>query len=183
MGWRSAEVIRSPEATVTAQPSGAPIAAQPVRRRRHDRQAVVDAGSVGEPIQRVWQAYAEVVGDRVVLTAARVELIRSRLSGWSADELVECVKGYGTSRFHFGENDRGRRYVDLELWLRDAQHVESGLRMWRDQKRSGAKARSATDAAPKSDMEAKWDEFFKHNPEGVYVFPRVTKGESDAQQH
>lgn len=92
--------------------------------------AAVDPADVEEPVRRVWVAYADAVKSKVVLSAARVKLIRDRLAeGWTADELVAAVKGYGISRWHFGENDRGRRFVDLELWIRDAKHVEAGMGM------------------------------------------------------
>jgi hypothetical protein len=164
---RDAQVVAG--AQQATGPDQQPTARPTARRRRGDRQSVVALEAVEEPVRRVWEAYAEAVGDRVILTQAREDLIRARLSGWTADELVAAVKGYGGSEWHFGANDRGRRYVDLELWFRDASHIESGRRMAEDRGRKGQRKQAVP--APINGIEAKWDEWFKHNPEGEYRFP------------
>lgn len=81
------------------------------------------SGDVG----RVWSVYAETVGStRVRLTAPRAALIKRRLRDYTVEELERSIRGYGRSPFHRGENDRGRPYQAIELWLRDAAHVEAG---------------------------------------------------------
>ena len=98
------------------------------KRGRGGKKAAVDPQTVEGPIRQVWTAYAEVVGGRVVLSRERAELIADRLAdGWTADDLVEAVRGYGKSAWHFGANDRGARFTSIELWLRDSAHVEQGL--------------------------------------------------------
>jgi hypothetical protein len=98
------------------------------KKARGGRKASVDPAVVEAPVRQVWEAYAEAVKTRVVLSKERADLIVARLAdGWTADELVEAIKGYGTSGFHFGQNQQGTRYTSIELWLRDAAHVEQGL--------------------------------------------------------
>lgn len=98
------------------------------KRGRGSQRAAVDPQAVEEPVRQVWTAYVEVVGTRVVLSRERAKLIAERLAdGWTVEELVEAVRGYGKSAWHFGANDRGTRFTSIELWLRDAAHVEQGL--------------------------------------------------------
>jgi hypothetical protein len=98
------------------------------KKARGGRKASVDPAAVEAPVRQVWEAYAEAVKTRVVLSKERADLIAARLAdGWTADELVEAIKGYGTSGLHFGQNQQGTRYTSIELWLRDAAHVEQGL--------------------------------------------------------
>lgn len=78
----------------------------------------------------VWQAYVDAVAPtRVRLTPTRAALIARRLRDYTAAELVRALRGYGRSTWHRGDNDRGRPYQSLELWLRDAAHVEAGWQL------------------------------------------------------
>lgn len=142
--------------TLTAEPLKASTPAKPARRSPN---AVVDAAALADPgVRRVWQAYATAVGTRVALTGARVDLIRQRLSeGWSVDDLESCMRGYATSKWHFGENERGRRYTDIELWLRDARRIEQGMSLTANKPKAKAE--------PLGGIEAKWERFFAENPE------------------
>lgn len=57
-------------------------------------------------------------------------LIRARLAeGYSATDLHRAIDGYHRSPFHRGENDRGAKYLDLELIVRDGSHVARGIEM------------------------------------------------------
>lgn len=101
---------------------------RPRSKRSKVKRATVDLERVDPDVRAVWTAYADAVGSRVVLSAARVDLIAARLAdGWTVDDLSTACRGYGASPFHSGDNDRGQRYQTLELWLRDAAHVEAGI--------------------------------------------------------
>lgn len=57
-------------------------------------------------------------------------LIKSRLAeGHGVDDLKTCIDGYHRSPFHTGENERGAKYLDLELMVRDGSHVAKGIDM------------------------------------------------------
>lgn len=130
----------------------------------------MDAAALAEPVRRVWEAYRKAVGGRVTLTQARIELIRQRLAdGWSVADLEASLAGFATSRWHFGENDRGRRYTDIELWLRDARRIEQGLGLYESNVVKGKGSSSAKmkpAAAPLNGIEAKFDKYFAENPDG-----------------
>lgn len=100
--------------------------------------ATAPASKPRSDVDAVWQAYAETV-PRVRLTKQRQELIKRRLKEYSVEDLCRSIRGYGKSKFHAGENERGIKYQTLELWLRDAAHVEAG---WRYGEQTDGKAKS-----------------------------------------
>jgi hypothetical protein len=64
---------------------------------------------------------------RARLDPKRKKVIKSALELYSADDLCESISGYQHSPHHMGQNDRGVRYDDIELFLRDAKHIDAGL--------------------------------------------------------
>ena len=87
-------------------------------------------------IQTVWGAYREEHPScTATLKSSRKEykLIQARLrDGFSVSDLVAAVRGYHRSPFHNGLNDSGKKYLGLELMMRDAPHVEAGIEMAND---------------------------------------------------
>lgn len=65
---------------------------------------------------------------RAVLDGKRRKAILAALKGYSADLLIEAISGYRASPHHTGQNDRGTVYDEISLFLRDAQHIDAGLR-------------------------------------------------------
>jgi len=54
--------------------------------------------------------------------------IRDRLrDGYSVAQLCRAIDGMHKSEWHQGKNDRGKKYISLELAMRDAKHVEQFL--------------------------------------------------------
>lgn len=81
-----------------------------------------------ESIQRVFDAWVESTGKhKAVLDNKRQKIITARLDQFTVDDLVLAVQGWKNSPFHRGENERHKVYNDLELFLRDAKHVEEML--------------------------------------------------------
>jgi hypothetical protein len=66
--------------------------------------------------------------ERAQLDPKRRKLIRAALASYSAADLCRCITGYLSSPHHMGQNDRSTRYDDIELFLRDAKHIDAGLR-------------------------------------------------------
>ncbi|MDR5730702.1 MAG: HNH endonuclease [Terriglobia bacterium] len=66
------------------------------------------------------------------LDAKRRATILKALKGYSAVALCESISGYLNSSHHIGQNDRSTVYDGLHLLLRDADHIDSGLRMFRE---------------------------------------------------
>lgn len=69
-------------------------------------------------------------------------LIRARLrEGSTVEELCQAIDGYHASPYHQGKNDRGTKYLDLGLIVRDGSHVAKGLEFF---------AQPPTDTEPKA---------------------------------
>lgn len=79
-----------------------------------------------QQIREVFEFWAKTFGKkRAFLDAKRERVILARLrDGATVDDLKLAIKGCRCSRFHMGENDRRKVYNDLELILRDANHLE-----------------------------------------------------------
>lgn len=78
-------------------------------------------------VRLVFDAWVTATGRdaaRTKLTDKRRRLIRKALADYSLEDLVAAVRGWKHSPHHRGENDRDTVYNDLELLLRDAQHIE-----------------------------------------------------------
>jgi hypothetical protein len=83
-----------------------------------------------DPIIEVFQAWKTSTGrgERTVLGAKRHRVIEQALKIYPASDVLLAVDGWRHSPHHRGENDRGVKYNDLELLLRDEKHIE----MFRD---------------------------------------------------
>lgn len=76
-------------------------------------------------IERVFAHWQRVMDKpRARLDGKRARLIARRLTEYGEPELIAAIDGCRRSPFHQGENDTGQRYVDLELILRSAGHIE-----------------------------------------------------------
>ncbi len=65
---------------------------------------------------------------KATLDPKRRRVIQAALAGYAAEDLCRAITGYLHSPHHMGQNDRGTRYDDIELFLRDAKHIDAGLR-------------------------------------------------------
>ena len=99
--------------------------------KRRKKSAPTDAPSTAttEKVRQVWVCYLQTFEkQRAMLDDKRRRVItRAIESGYSVETLFECLKGYRASRWHMGENERGIKYDSIELFLRDAQHIDKGL--------------------------------------------------------
>jgi hypothetical protein len=66
------------------------------------------------------------------LDQRRRKVISTALESYGPDELCEAVSGYLNSPHHMGQNDRSTKYDDIELFLRDAKHIDAGLKFSRE---------------------------------------------------
>lgn len=85
-----------------------------------------------DDVNEVWQHYrTHHPRAPAVLKASRKEsrLIRQRLEDFAPDELKAAIDGYHRSPFHNGQNDRGAKYLSLELMMRDVSKVQAGLEL------------------------------------------------------
>lgn len=76
-------------------------------------------------LDRVFAAWQTSTGKtKAMLDAKRRKIIGARLRTWPEADLVDAVRGWRHSPHNRGENERGEVYNDIELLLRDAQHIE-----------------------------------------------------------
>jgi hypothetical protein len=81
----------------------------------------------------VFEHWQKVFGHpKAILDGKRRRLIETQLQQFSTEDLCTSIDGYRVSPFHQGQNKDGKVYDGLELILRDAQHVEEGLRFLRN---------------------------------------------------
>ncbi len=111
-----AEDINPPE-----NPKPAPVMPSPTKP---DRQAGTSA-----EVKEVFDYWVKVMGKgpTAKLTAERSSKVKARLrvDGYSVEQLKRAIDGCKVSAFHQGENDKERRFEDLELICRDGKHVEN----------------------------------------------------------
>lgn len=83
------------------------------------------------PVSEVFGYWRERAGKSAAtkLDAKRRRRIEWALGAYGLEAVQRCIDGYAASEWHMGANDRGQRYDDLTLWLRDAEHVERGIAM------------------------------------------------------
>lgn len=60
----------------------------------------------------------------------RRKVISKALDGYSEADLCQCISGYLNSPHHMGQNKRDTVYDDIELMLRDAKHIDAGLKFY-----------------------------------------------------
>jgi hypothetical protein len=75
----------------------------------------------------VWFAWLDSTGknpNRAKLDAKRKKLIVKALADYTVGEVVAAVTGWEFSPHHRGENERGTKYNDLSLLLRNPENIE-----------------------------------------------------------
>lgn len=91
------------------------------------REPVPQERDVG-PVDRVFDHWRTEHGHpRASLDPKRRRVIQAALKGYDESTLCTAISGYRNSSHHMGENDRRTVYDDIELFLRDAKHIEAGL--------------------------------------------------------
>lgn len=63
-------------------------------------------------------------GPKPILSPKRERKIRQALKWYGLEACRQAILGCSMSEFHMGKNADGRRYDDIELILRDPEHVE-----------------------------------------------------------
>jgi hypothetical protein len=85
-----------------------------------------------DPAVRVFDHWKSVwQHPRAALDPKRTATIKRALKAYDADTLCESISGYRFSPHHMGQNDRNTVFDDIGLFLRDASHIDAGLRFFR----------------------------------------------------
>lgn len=82
-------------------------------------------------VDAVFFHWRQVLGHpNAQLDEKRRKVVRQRLEdGYTVERLCAAIDGCARSAWHMGENDRSRRFDDLELICRDSRHVDDFLKM------------------------------------------------------
>lgn len=96
------------------------------------RGTVADGDQTGQIVARVFSHWRDTWNHpRAKLDAKRRQRIREALKlGYSEADLCQCISGYRNSPHHMGRNERNTVFDDLELFLRDAKHIDAGLKFY-----------------------------------------------------
>lgn len=76
-------------------------------------------------------------GPSPVLSPKRETKIRKALELYGLEACTQAILGCSLSDFHMGKNRNGRRYDDIELILRDSQHIEQFVQYYLDANTGG----------------------------------------------
>jgi hypothetical protein len=80
------------------------------------------------PADRVFAHWRLEFGHpRAQLDTKRRKVIAAALVSYDEATVCAAISGYKHSPHHMGENERRTVYDDIELFLRDAKHIEAGL--------------------------------------------------------
>jgi hypothetical protein len=74
--------------------------------------------------------------ERAQLDDKRRKVISKALENYSEADLCQAITGYVNSPHHMGDNETGTVYDALELMLRDAKHIDAGLRFYAEPPRT-----------------------------------------------
>jgi hypothetical protein len=75
-----------------------------------------------------WHKHHHPMQRRPKPTSKTWRAIAARLrDGWTVEELCKSVDGFHLDPWHQGQNDEGKRHLELELCVRDDEHLEMGI--------------------------------------------------------
>ncbi len=107
--------------------------------QKKDKKPMSDATSAPdrEVVERIFAHWQTVHRHPTAkLDEKRRKVIRTALKAYTEADLCEAIAGYANSPHHMGENDRATRYDAIELFLRDAKHVDAGIAFARNPPRT-----------------------------------------------
>jgi hypothetical protein len=81
-------------------------------------------------VEKIFNHWAQVHGHKqACLDDKRYGVIAARLKdGYTEQQLIDAISGYLNSPHHMGTNDKNTKYNDISLLLRDASHVDAGIK-------------------------------------------------------
>ena len=114
----------------------------------------VELHSTDSPIQRVFDHWRTVHRHpKAVLDAKRRKLIATALKSYDEATLCLSISGYLWSPHHQGQNDTGTVFDAIELLLRDAKHIDAGLRFHAEPPRADQSQLTRKNVAATQDWE------------------------------
>lgn len=79
-----------------------------------------------DPVRQVFDYWVEVMGKTraTVLGSKRKAKIEKALKAYGLDNVKKAIEGCRNTPYNMGDNERGQRYDDIELILRDETKIE-----------------------------------------------------------
>ncbi len=98
---------------------------------RAEQNTVAQGATPGDSVTRIFSHWQNAWNKpRARLDAKRKRVIREALAAYSEADVCQAISGYLNSPHHTGQNERRTVYDDIELFLRDAKHIDAGLRFY-----------------------------------------------------
>lgn len=95
----------------------------------HTKERNTDTSDKPDAVLNLFELWkVEYNHPKAKLDDKRKKKIQAALKLYSFADLVRAIKGYKNSPHHMGKNDRNEVYDDIELFLRDAKHIDQGLK-------------------------------------------------------
>lgn len=95
------------------------------------RQEEAEAEAIKNKVEKVFDHWRETwKHPQSKLDSKRRRIISAALKLYSSEDLCRSISGYLNSSHHTGKNDRNTVYDSIELFLRDANHIDSGLKFY-----------------------------------------------------
>jgi hypothetical protein len=119
------------------------------------------------PVEDVFEHWRQTHGHfKARLDQKRRRRIVEALKHFTAEQLRDAISGYCNSPHHMGTDPKGNgvRYDDIELLLRDASHVEAGLRLFAHPPRPPPRAETAGEKLMRT-LNGNDDRVIEHAPE------------------
>jgi hypothetical protein len=96
---------------------------------RPDQKKNGHMSAVPTDVQMVFDHWREVHNHpKAQLDQKRLKLIRVALKSYTPEQLCQSISGYKNSPHHMGQNQTKTVYDNIGLFLRDAEHIDMGLR-------------------------------------------------------
>ncbi len=99
--------------------------------------------AVESPESRVFEFWRSTYNHpKAKLDRKRQKVLQEALKNYSESDLCLAIRGYQNSPHHMGRNDRNTVYDDLEIFLRDAKHIDAGIKFAQSPQRSDLSAQT-----------------------------------------
>jgi len=105
-------------------------------RADSERKAVELEASPTDTVKVIFEHWQKTFGkSRSKMDPKRHGAIKRALKTYDQQTLIDSINGYKRSEFHAGANEKHTVYDDIELFLRDAKHIDAGLALLTEPKR------------------------------------------------
>lgn len=123
-----------------------------------DLEALSISSTAGDEVFAYWREKFGIAA-HAKFKGKRRKAVLARLKDYSPEQLRQAIDGCALTPHNMGENDRGERYIDLELICRDVEHVERFMANALDPPKPRGKANGV--AASNTDKD------WSHQPETI----------------